>query len=232
MFFTRLVITALSFSAAALAAPIGVPGAALPVDGLLPTGSGSSLPIDIGNLPLDTAKLPLPISGGSAPSLGGGSGGVGLPLARRHDSTYSGALGNLGNVAGGLLEGLNGAKGLDASSLLSGITNMNGALGGVNSVLKPLQGLGVDSLLAGDSLGDITKRTQSVFETVNGVLTTVKSLPLTAECKDALLTTVKSLTEIESCLGIAPELQSLVKGILAKVLGLVGGLLGGLGLGL
>ncbi|CAE7138228.1 unnamed protein product [Rhizoctonia solani] len=232
MFFTRFVITALSFSAAALAAPIGVPGVALPVDGLLPIGSGSSLPIDVGKLPLDTTKLPLPIDGGSVPSLGGGAGGIGLPLAPRHDSTYSSAVGNLGGVAGGFLGGLNGAKGLDAPSLLSGITNLNCALGEVIGVLKPLQGLGLDSLLAGGSLGDITKKTQSAFQTVNGVLTTVKSLPLTAECEDALLTTMKSLTEIESCLGIAPELQSLVKGILAGVLGLVGGLLGGLGLGL
>ncbi|KAG8759592.1 hypothetical protein FRC11_001744, partial [Ceratobasidium sp. 423] len=213
MFFTRFVVTALSFGAAALAAPIGVPGVTLPVDGLLPTGTGSSLPIDI-------SGLPLPISGGSVPSLGGGSGGVGLPLTRRDGSTFAGALDNLGSVAGGLLNSLNGAQGLDASSLLSGLGNLNDALDKVSSVLGPLQGQGVDSLLAGASLDDVAKKTQSVFQLVNQVTSKVQSTGVTSAAKDQLLTAVKTLNDITSGLGIAPELQSVVKGSLAKVLGL------------
>ncbi|CAE6430823.1 unnamed protein product [Rhizoctonia solani] len=229
MFFSRLVVTALSFGATALAAPIGVPGVALPVDSLVP--GGSSLPIDITKLPLSgSSGLPLPISGGSVPSLGGGSGGIGLPLARREESTYTGALDNLGNVAGGLLN--NDAQELDASSLLSGLVNLNSALKGVTSVLGPMQGLDVDSLLNGASLDNVTKQTQSVFQLVNQVTSKVQSMGLTSDAKDQLLTTVKTLNDITSGLGIAPELQSVVKGCLAKVLGLVGGLLQGLGINL
>ncbi|CAE6461305.1 unnamed protein product [Rhizoctonia solani] len=231
MFFTHFVVTALSFSATALAAPIDVAGVALPVDasGLLP--DGSSLPIDASKLPLpDLNGIPLPVVGGFVPSLG--SGGVGLPLARRGGSTFNGALDNLDNVAGRLLNNLNGARGLDASSLVSGLDNLNDALGIVNSALRPLQGMGVDSLLAGASLDDVTEKTQSAFQLVNQVTSKVQSMGLASEAKDQMLTTVKTLNDITSGLGIAPELQSAAKGCLAKVLGLVGGPLGGLGINL
>ncbi|CEL59332.1 hypothetical protein RSOLAG1IB_03265 [Rhizoctonia solani AG-1 IB] len=242
MFFTRIIVTALSFGAVSLAAPIGAP---LPVDGLLSGGSllpggssqtgGSALPVvgdklPIGSLsPLGGSGLPLPISGGAVPALGGS--GAKLPLVGRTASTYGGALNNLSGVAGGFLSNLD-AQDLDVASLLSGITKMNGALSEVSSVLGPIQGLGVDSLLAGASLDDVTSKTKSVFKIVNGVMTKVQAMELTSDVKNELLTTVKCLNEIISALGIAPELQAIAKGILSKVLGLVGGLLGGLGLGL
>ncbi|KAJ1308422.1 hypothetical protein OPQ81_004127 [Rhizoctonia solani] len=227
MFFPRFFVTALSFSAAALAAPIGLPDA-LPVDGLVP----SPLPTDIAKFPLDTSKLPLPISGGSVPSIGSGTGGFGLPLVHRDDSTYAGALDNLGSVAEALLNNLNGAQGLDASNLLSGLTDLNGALGKISSVLSLLQGQKVDSLLAGVSLEDVTDKTKSVFQTVNGVMAKVQSLKLTSAAKDELLTTVKTVNDIISGLGIAPGLQADVKALLAQIIGLVGGVLGGLGINL
>ncbi|KDN48061.1 hypothetical protein RSAG8_03077, partial [Rhizoctonia solani AG-8 WAC10335] len=196
MFFTRFVVTALSFGAAALAAPIGVPGMALPVDGLVP--SGSSLPIDISKLPLDTPKLPLPISGGSVPSLGGGAGGVRLPLARRDDSTYAGALDGVQSAAEGLL--------------------------------TTLDGLNLDTLLAGGSLDDATKKTSAAFGLVSTVLTKVQGLPGVSDAKDQLVNIVALLPKIESALGISPELQGVVNGALVGVLGLLNGLLNGLGI--
>ncbi|CAE6535207.1 unnamed protein product [Rhizoctonia solani] len=228
MFFTRLVVTALSFGATALAVPIDVPGVPLPVpvDGLMP--SVPSLPIDTSKLPVPGVDgLPLPIVGGSVPSLG--SGGVGLPLARRQVSTFTGALDNLGNVAGGLMNNLNGA---DATDLLSGLGDLNGALQTISSVLGPLQGMGVDSLLAGASLDDVTKKAHSVFPLVNQVTSKVQSMELTSEAKGQLLTMAKTLNDITSRLEVAPELQSAAKGCLAKVLGSTGGLLRGLGINL
>ncbi|CAE6404635.1 unnamed protein product [Rhizoctonia solani] len=236
MFFTRFVVTALSFGAMSIAAPIGVPGAALPVDGLLPGGSslpvvGSKLPLDTSN-PLDTSKLPLPISGGSVPSLGGGLGGTNLHLVGRSDSTYAGALDNLGGVAGGLLGNLNGAKGLDVSQLVPLLGNLNGALNGVNLALAPVQGLGVDSLLAGNSLSAVTGKTKSVLTLVGGVLNKVQSMELTSEAKDVLSNTVKLLGDMTGGLAVVPQVQEVAKGCLGGVLGSLGGLLGGLGLGL
>ncbi|CUA70381.1 hypothetical protein RSOLAG22IIIB_00741 [Rhizoctonia solani] len=231
MFFTRFVVTALSFGAAALAAPIGMPG--LPVDGLVPTGSGSSsgssLPIDTGKLPIDASKLPLPISGGSVPSLGGGSGGLGLPYARRHDSTYSGALDGVQSAAQGLLSTLGGTTNI--TKITSGLGDLGSALGLVNSALA-VPNLDLDGLLAGASLGDITQKSSEVFGLVNTVLSKVQALPAVSELKGELVNVVALIPKIESALGICPELQGVVNGALAKVLGLVGGLLGGLGLNL
>jgi hypothetical protein len=84
---------------------------------------------------------------------------------------------------------------------------MNGALSEVSSVLGPIQGLGVDSLLAGASLDDVTSKTKSVFKVspfgditrgrklmdlqiVNGVMTKVQAMELTSDVKNELLTTV------------------------------------------
>ncbi|CAE6514972.1 unnamed protein product [Rhizoctonia solani] len=225
MFFTRFVITALSFGAAALAAPIGVPGMALPVDGLVP--SESSLPIDVSKLPLGTSKLPLPISGGSVPSLGGGAGGVRLPLARRDDSTYTGALDGVQSAAEGLLTTLDGT--LDITKLTSGLGDLSSALGLVNSALA-VPDLNLDTLLAGVSLDDATKKTSAVFGLVSTVLTKVQGLPGVSDAKDQLVNIVALLPKIESALGISPELQGVVNGALVGVLGLLNGLLNGLGI--
>ncbi|CAE6429185.1 hypothetical protein ACGC1H_000941 [Rhizoctonia solani] len=225
MFFARFLVTALSFGATALAAPIGVPGMALPVDGLVP--SGSSLPIDISKLPIGTSKLPLPISGGSVPSLGGGSGGVGLPLARRHDSTYAGSLDGVQSAAQGLLSTLDGT--LDIAKLTSGLGDLSSALGLVNSALA-VPGLNLDTLLAGGSLDDVTKKTSEAFGLVSTVLSKVQALPGISVAKDQLVNIVALLPKIESALGLSPELQGVVNGALIGVIGLVNGLLQGLGI--
>ncbi|CAE6485715.1 unnamed protein product [Rhizoctonia solani] len=231
MFFTRFVVTALSFGATALAAPVNVAGVPLPVGELVP--GGSSLPIDPSKLPLPgTNGLSLPVVGGSVPSLEGGLGGVGFPLGRREVPTFPVALENLGSIAGGVLNSLNGAQALDAPSLLSSLGDLNGALEMVSSALNPLQGMGVDSLLAGASLDEVTKKTQSVFPLVNQVTSKVQSMGLTSQAKGKLSTTVKTLNGISSGLEMAPELQSPVKGSLDKMLSSVGGVLGGLGISL
>ncbi|CAE6492864.1 unnamed protein product [Rhizoctonia solani] len=227
MFFTRFVVAALSFGAVALAAPIGIPGMALPVDGLLPTGSGSSLPTDVNKLPLGTSKLPLPISGGSVPSLGGGAGGVGLPLARRHDSTYAGSLDGVQGAAQGLLSTLDGTS--DITKLTPGLGDLSSALGLVNSALA-VPGLNLDGLLAGGSLDDVTQKTSEAFGLVNTVLSKVQTLPGVSDAKEQLINIVALLPKIESALGICPELQGVVNGALVGVLGLVNGSLKGLGI--
>ncbi|CAE6386209.1 unnamed protein product [Rhizoctonia solani] len=245
MFFSRFIVAAISFGAISLAAPIGMSGIALPVGGLLPGGSslplvGSIIPADKSGLPVGGSGLPLPIGGGAIPILGdggaipalGGGNKIKLPLISRSESTYAGSLDKVGSIAGGLLGKLNGASGIDAGSLLSELTSLNGALGGVKSVLEPLQGLGVDSLLCGLPLGQVTNKTKEVFTLVQGVMAKIQSLELTGPIKSELANTVGCLTDITSGLAIAPQVQSIVKGLLGKVLGLVGGLLGGLGLGL
>ncbi|KAF8709641.1 hypothetical protein RHS03_03222, partial [Rhizoctonia solani] len=236
MFFSRFIVAAISFGAISLAAPIEMSGLALPVGGLLPGGSslplvGSMIPADKSGLPAGGSGLPLPIGGGAIPVLGGGN-KIKLPLISRSEPTYAGSLDKVGSIAGGLLGKLNGASGIDAGSLLSELTSLNGALGGVKSVLEPLQGLGVDSLLCGLPLGQVTNKTKEVFTLVQGVMAKIQSLELTGPIKGELANTVGCLTDITSGLAIAPQVQSIVKGLLGKVLGLVGGLLGGLGLGL
>ncbi|KAH7344019.1 hypothetical protein B0J17DRAFT_645019 [Rhizoctonia solani] len=228
MFFIRFFVSALSFGAAALAAPIGVPGAALPVDGLLPIGSGSSLPIDIGTLPLDTGKLPLPISGGAVPSLGGGASGIKLPLARREDSTYAGALDGVQSAAEGVLATLGGSQ-ADITKLTSGLGDLSSALGLVNSALAA-PGLDLNGLLAGGSLEDLTKKTSDAFGLVRTALSKVQSLPGVSDTKDQLASIAGLLPKIESALGISPELQGVVNGRLVGVLGLLNQLLKGLGI--
>ncbi|KAF8760182.1 hypothetical protein RHS01_02071 [Rhizoctonia solani] len=215
MFFSRFIVAAISFGAISLAAPIEMSGLALPVGGLLPGGSslplvGSMIPADKSGLPAGGSGLPLPIGGGAIPALGGGN-KIKLPLISALSLR---------------------ASGIDAGSLLSELTSLNGALGGVKSVLEPLQGLGVDSLLCGLPLGQVTNKTKEVFTLVQGVMAKIQSLELTGPIKSELANTVGCLTDITSGLAIAPQVQSIVKGLLGKVLGLVGGLLGGLGLGL
>ncbi|CAE6433016.1 unnamed protein product [Rhizoctonia solani] len=225
MFFVRFLVTALSFGAATLAAPIGVPGAALPVDGLIP---GSSLPIDTSKLPLDTNKLPMPISGGAAPALGGGASGIKLPLTRREDATYAGALDGVQKAAGGVLAILDGSE-VDIAQLASGLGGLSSALELVNSALA-VPDLDLDGLLAGGSLEDLTNKTSDAFGLVKTVLSKVQSLPAISDAKDQLANIVTLIPKIEDALGLSPELKGVINGLLVGVIGLVNGILKGLGI--
>ncbi|KAB5593244.1 transmembrane protein [Ceratobasidium theobromae] len=154
-----------------------------------------------------------------------------IPRDSTNDTTFVGAIDNANTVAQGLLDNISSGK---SSDLVTGLTNLGSVLETVNSVLGAPD-VNLDTLLVGVdgsplSIDQVSTKLSSAISTVNQVLSGVKSLGPVSVVTNQLTGILGQLNQIESGLGVAPQLLGPVKALLAQTIGLVGGLLGSLGI--